>query len=421
MLLRIGATVDDHFDLPEDVRADLLAFKQRIQQLDFEQSIRSEEQAAPRRPAIVQQSLWGKFNSLLISLSRLTSTRRRVDALEDDVVNLRRAVTSVVESELMKLCGAVELHAVSSARNLQHESGQLNRRMVQLEDRATKVERAFEDRATEVEHALRFERLTRQKAFTDFDRRLTLRVTQPGSEACSAPETTTSELPTSVLSLLESFYFLLEERYRGTRDEIKQRLFVYRNDFAAARERTGAAGPIVDLGCGRGELLEVLREEGFQAIGVNSNDIQLKSARRHGVAVVLGDALDYLRTLEDNSVLAVTGIHIVEHIPFPDLVRVMQQVTRVLKNRGVAIFETPNPRNLIVGATTFHFDPTHIRPLPPEVLQILLETVGFEQVETRQLHPSDTLDYMVKHHNLDRHLATLLYGPQDYAAIGIMG
>jgi O-antigen chain-terminating methyltransferase len=244
---------------------------------------------------------------------------------------------------------------------------------------------------------------------------LTLKGPKPSDIAPAA-----AEPPTSVQSLLESFYFLLEERYRGTREEIKQRLFVYRNDFCAARERTGVSGPVIDIGCGRGELLEMLGEDGFQAIGVDLNDTQLEAARRHGAAVVQGDGFDYLRSLKANSVLAVTGIHIVEHIPFPDLVRLMQEVARVLKPGGVAVFETPNPRNLIVGATTFHFDPTHIRPLPPEVLQILLETVGFAHVETRPLHPSDTLEYMVRQHNLDRHVASLLFGPQDYAAIATM-
>jgi O-antigen chain-terminating methyltransferase len=220
--------------------------------------------------------------------------------------------------------------------------------------------------------------------------------------------------------LLESFYVLLEERYRGDRQEIKQRLLVYRNDLRAARERTALIGPVIDIGCGRGELLELLAEDGFQVIGVDSNDIQLEVARRHGGAVVQGDAIDYLRTLEADSVVAVTGIHIVEHIPFPDLIRLMLEVARVLRPGGVALFETPNPRNLIVGATTFHFDPTHIRPLPPEVLEILLETVGFAHVETRPLHPSDTLEYMVKERGLDRHVATLLYGPQDYAAVATM-
>jgi hypothetical protein len=135
---------------------------------------------------------------------------------------------------------------------------------------------------------------------------------------------------------------------------------------------------------------------------------------------VCANALDHLRTLGNDSVLAVTGIHIVEHIPFPDLIQLMLEVARVIMKGGVAIFETPNPRNIIVGATTFHLDPTHVRPLPPEVLQVLLETVGFSEVEQRPLHPSDTLDYMVKHHGLDRHVATLLFGPQDYAALGVM-
>ena len=85
------------------------------------------------------------------------------------------------------------------------------------------------------------------------------------------------------------------------------------------------------------------------------------------------------------------------------------------------IFETPNPRNLIVGAHTFNFDPTHIRPLPPEVLEILLETVGLSDIEIRPLHPSDTLDSMVNARRLDPHIATLLFGPQDYAILGVRG
>ena len=129
--------------------------------------------------------------------------------------------------------------------------------------------------------------------------------------------------------MLETFYYRLEERYRGSRDEIKQRLLVYRNDLRAARERTGASGLVVDIGCGRGELLEVLAEDKFQAIGVDFNPIQLDAARRQGLAVVEADALDYLRGLADQSVLAVTGIHIIEHIPFPELASVMQQVVRV--------------------------------------------------------------------------------------------
>lgn len=402
--------MDNRFNLPEDARADLVAFKQRIEQLDFEHpSIR--EGLTPPRPRFVQQSLWGKFNSLLVSLGRLTDTRRRVEAMEDEAANFRQAVMTLVGEEFTKaVTQLVEQRAIAGASALDRESGKLR-------DTIREEYARLKERADSLEQALNFERLTRQKAFTDFDRRLTLKsATAPTGEETAAPAR-----PVGLESLLETFYYRLEERYRGSRDEIKQRLLVYRNDLRAARERAGASGLVVDIGCGRGELLEVLAEDNFQAIGVDSNPIQLDAARRQGLAVVEADALDYLRGLADQSVLAVTGIHIIEHIPFPQLASVMRQVVRVLKKGGVAIFETPNPRNLIVGATTFHLDPTHIRQLPPEVMKVLFETVGFEQIEIRPLHPSDTLDYMVKNHDLDPHVATLLFGPQDYAVIGVVG
>ena len=403
--------MDNRFNLPEDARADLVAFKQRIEQLDFEHpSIR--EALTPPRPRYVQQSLWGKFNSLLVSLARLTDTRRRVEAMEDEAANFRqavmtvvgdeftKAVTQVVEQEIVKLYRAIDQRAAEGANALERETARLK------------------EHTGNLEQELRFERLTRQKAFVDFDRQLTLK--RPSAAAASEAEIA-AERSVSVQSLLETFYYRLEERFRGTRDEIKRSLLIYRNDLRAARDRVGVSGPVIDIGCGRGELLELLGEDKFQAIGVDSNAIQLDAARRRAAVVVHADAHEYLRGLEDESVLAVTGIHIVEHIPFPALVCLMQQVVRVLKKGGVALFETPNPRNLIVGATTFHLDPTHIRQLPPEVMKVLFETVGFERIEIRPLHPSDTLDYMVKNHDLDPHVATLLFGPQDYAVIGVMG
>ena len=164
--------MDNRFNLPEDARADLVAFKQRIEQLDFENSsIR--EALTPPRPRYVQQSLWGKFNSLLVSLARLTDTRRRVEAMEDEAANFRQAVMTVVGEEFTKaVTQLVEQRAIAGASALDRESGQLR-------DTIREEYARLKERADSLEQALNFERLTRQKAFTDFDRRLTLKSAKP--------------------------------------------------------------------------------------------------------------------------------------------------------------------------------------------------------------------------------------------------
>ncbi len=417
--------MDERFDLALDLQEDLLAFRRRLEGLEIGDKIHREIAALPRRGQLSGQPPWKRVVSYVISLLRLTWTRRQGNILEDDVANLRQAVITVVEGEFAAL--SQDIRALISATEALRAStdAAVTRSAAETALGLERQGAALTGQIEAVERRLRFERLTRQKAFTDFDRRLALAKALPegvpqGAFGAAPAERPDPAASASVQSLLESFYFLLEERYRGTREEIKQRLLVYRNDLRAARDRAGRAGPVIDIGCGRGEWLEVLRDDGFRAVGVDSSAIQLEAARRAGVAVIQDDAFTYLRALGTGTALAVTGIHVVEHIPFPELVALMGEATRVLAPGGVAIFETPNPRNLIVGATTFHFDPTHVRPLPPEVLAILLETVGFAEVEIRPLHPSDTLDYMVDQRGLDPALATLLYGPQDYAVIGKM-
>jgi SAM-dependent methyltransferase len=410
----------NHFNKTDDFNAELQALKAKLEQLDFRAVVEHQGTGVRRRQVDVKQSFLGKLGSLSNTLTQLTRTRRRVEALEDNVAALKDAVISATESELDKIAHAaralVEQTMAYQQRWQRWEIGE--REIAKLQSEIARLQ----ERLNELDRLLRFERLTRQKAFTDFDRRLTR-----GARAGALPEAGTTQqdedgvATTSTRSLLESFYYLLEERYRGTREEIKQRLGVYRNDLRAARDRVGESGLVVDIGCGRGEFLELLREEGFQPVGVDSNDVQLDAARQHGVPVIHADALAYLKSLVDNSVLAVSGIHVVEHIPFVDLIRLIQEVVRILRPGGLVIFETPNPRNLIVGAHTFNFDPTHIRPLPPEVLEILLETVGLSDIEIRPLHPSDTLDSMVNARRLDPHIATLLFGPQDYAILGVRG
>ncbi len=212
---------------------------------------------------------------------------------------------------------------------------------------------------------------------------------------------------------LDQFYVAFEDRFRGSRELIRERVAVhlpYVRASAAASELT------VDLGCGRGEWLEVLRENGFRARGVDSNLVMIEMCRERGLDVVSADALTFLRSLPDASVGAVTGFHIVEHLPFEVLLQFLFESQRVLKSGGMAIFETPNPRNIQVAACNFYLDPTHRNPVPSQLLKYLLEACGLCRVEILELHPEP--GRLIRDHSeVAGRFNELFCGPQDYAAI----
>lgn len=184
--------------------------------------------------------------------------------------------------------------------------------------------------------------------------------------------------------LLEAFYVSFEDHFRGTREEIKQRVAYYL-PIVKAVQAGSSATPILDIGCGRGEWLELLAEQDLKARGVDLNRIMASECRELGLDVTDADAIDYLRGLKPGSLGAVTGMHIVEHLPFNILVDLFDETLRVLRPGGVAIFETPNPENVKVGSCYFYLDPTHRNPLPPPVLQYMAEARGFVKSEIHRL------------------------------------
>lgn len=220
------------------------------------------------------------------------------------------------------------------------------------------------------------------------------------------------------IAMPEGFYVAFEDRFRGTRDDIKARTEVYLpllHDAGAG----SAEAPVLDIGCGRGEWLELLQERGLHASGVDVNDVAVAGCTARGLAVLAGDGIEHLRRLAPDSLGAVSAIHVIEHLPFARLLALFDEVRRVLRPGGIAIFETPNPENLIVGACNFYYDPTHQRPLPPEPFRFILEARGFTRVEIMRLHPDASVpDLGALPRALADTIAQRLFGPQDYALIG---
>jgi O-antigen chain-terminating methyltransferase len=212
--------------------------------------------------------------------------------------------------------------------------------------------------------------------------------------------------------LLDSFYFSLEEALRGTPEQIKEEA----KGYLPLLEKAGITADIIDIGCGRGEWLEVLRESGFRARGIDQNHIAVEHCRGLSLDVVASEARAYLRSLSDESVSAITAFHFAEHLPLEALVSFLDQAGRTLKPGGLLILETPNPENLLVGSCNFYLDPTHKNPIPIPTMTLLLESRGFCCQEVLKLHPVPSVQIEVKD-QLTSHMNHYLYGPMNYAVV----
>lgn len=226
------------------------------------------------------------------------------------------------------------------------------------------------------------------------------------------PVEQTYSLTTEEDHLLDSLYYTLEDTLRGTPEQIKEEVKVY----LLVLKNAGIESEILDVGCGRGEWLEVLKEAGLQARGIDTNRILVERCRSLSLDVSESEALTHLRSLADDGLNAVTAFHFAEHLPLKTLIRFLDEVGRVLKPGGFLILETPNPENLLVGSCNFYLDPTHQNPIPIPTMKLLLEARGFRIQDVIKLHsiPHDPIEVKDQ---LTSHVNHFLYGPMNYAVV----
>ena len=216
-----------------------------------------------------------------------------------------------------------------------------------------------------------------------------------------------------------AIYPEFQERFRGSAADVTGKLAAY---LPEAR-RVVRDGGVVDVGSGRGEWLTLLREAGVPAHGVDANAARVESARQRGLDVVLGDAVAHLRSLPPESVDMVTAFHVVEHLDTESLLGLLEVARCVLRPAGLLVVETPSPNNLSTAARDFYTDPTHRRPLPPELMAHLVAAAGCGEIEVRYLHPKPSPfpgdGEAAPSPLLQRVVEDALFGPQDYAVLGV--
>ena len=229
----------------------------------------------------------------------------------------------------------------------------------------------------------------------------------------------------------EQAYMAFEDRQRGTEEEITERISEYLPYLAGER------GPVLDLGCGRGEALALLEGHGIDAWGVDSSAEMVAHCREKGLEAKEGDLFEVLESVEPGTLGGVISFHVIEHLPAPALDRLVRLAWRALAPGGVLILETPSPLSLVMAARNFWIDPTHLRPVHPDSLELIYREAGFEPVHRLDLHPFPESERLpeISLEGLEGEqkavadgvnrmrdaLDDLLFGARDFALVGEKG
>lgn len=223
-------------------------------------------------------------------------------------------------------------------------------------------------------------------------------------------------------------YLLLENRFRGSEQEISQRLKIYPQIFK------NIDGKILEIGCGRGELQELFRDNLIDSYAVDLDPAMVQSAKAKGFDVQLGNGLEHLAQLPDKSLGGLIAIQVVEHLTLDQLKALFKLCLQKIKQGGRVVFETINSESIVALASNYHRDPTHVFPLHPETMRFMLDVSGLKVIEVRKLSAfpkeaelkelelkefmSPRLEVMIEQLNQNfKQLNQLLYGYQDYCIV----
>jgi SAM-dependent methyltransferase len=216
-------------------------------------------------------------------------------------------------------------------------------------------------------------------------------------------------------------YVAFEDQFRGSEQAIRERLEAYVPMFEGASD-------VLDVGCGRGEFLSLLREQGISARGIDLNDEMAAVSRGRGLEATSGDGLAYLSSLSDGSLGGLFAAQVVEHLEPDYLMRFIETAHHKLRPGSKIVLETINPACWFAFFSSYIRDITHVRPLHPDTLQYLLRASGFQQVTARfsAPYPNESKlqrvpggsDLEVAFNDNVTKLNALMFTYLDYAAIG---
>jgi O-antigen chain-terminating methyltransferase len=199
------------------------------------------------------------------------------------------------------------------------------------------------------------------------------------------------------------------ERFRGSEDYVRRHQEFYKPFFAGCSN-------VLDIGCGRGEFLDTMRELAVPARGIDLGEEPVAHCRHKGLATELADLFEYLPAQPDAEFDGIMSSQVVEHLAPEKLPALVRLCAAKLRRGGVLAIETPNPECLAIFATHFFLDPTHTRPVPHQLLAFYMEEAGVGMIEVHRLSPA--VESMPEIAELPEHFRERFFGGLDYAIVG---
>jgi len=306
-------------------------------------------------------------------------------------------------------------------RNLTHTEVQLLRGMAELQNgfqyrlsEALKAQHsdylgALTRTSLEIQTSLRqdYERLIYSELRLIRQRGLTGIASATERPAQTVSASATSAASFSPMATLD--YARFAEQFRGPAEHIRKNLEFYKPFYAGM-------GKVLDIGCGRGEFLEMMRDNNVPAEGIDLSEESVSQCRAQGLSAQVADAFPYLASQPKGEFDGVFSSQVVEHIETERLPELIRLCATRLRRGGVLAIETPNPDCLAIFATYFYLDPTHVRPVPHALLNFYMQEAGFGSIEVHPLSPAwESIPELMA---LPEAFRKRFFGGLDYAIIG---
>jgi 2-polyprenyl-3-methyl-5-hydroxy-6-metoxy-1,4-benzoquinol methylase len=264
-----------------------------------------------------------------------------------------------------------------------------------------------------LESSLKRERAATEtlQSTSNFNERIAERLPQSSEQQIIRSAESSMIIPSSTDKFIDQQfnYFEFENKFRGSIDEIKRRHSKYLELFLDKKN-------VLDLGCGRGEFVELLSERGVYVTGVDSNEVMVDFCRDRGLRVMFANFFSFLAGLPDSSLDGIFTAQVVEHFPFEKILELINLCMQKLKPKGVIVVETINI-NCPIAFANFYLDPTHVRPLPPLLLQYMFEQCQFKVQSMKFSSPISSTLPEILDVSSESYQDVTLY--QDYAVVAI--